>query len=131
MHCGRRPDQSMNIWINRKKIYCCFVNSKKMRTSIQSDSFYCNHVQYHFFVFKERNHFLLYNTKTFKITYFRLTEKEYFTLLVKIDLSEQLRCIQMRNTWCSGCPDACPLQSATGQKKIKKQDIWQSPRKSS
>ena len=112
----RRP---MRIWIDRKKIYYCFVNSKKL-LNFHSDSFYCNHIQYLFF-FKERNHFLLYNTNAFKIIYFRLMKKEYFTLLVKIFWTIMLHSNEKYMMfWSSPClPSATPI----GQKKKKRKRI--------
>lgn len=102
----------MNIWIARRKIYCGFVNSlRKCWTSIQSlDSFYCNHVQYIFFFFRKEtiSCFIIQKHLKLVIPGWQLA-KEYFTLLVKIDvLSKQLCCIQMRNMWCSGCLNSSP-----------------------
>lgn len=113
----RRP---MKIWINRKKIYCCFVNSKKL-LNFHSDSFYCNHIQYLFFFFKERNHFLLYNTNAFKIIYFRLMKKEDFTLLVKIFWTIMLHSNEKYMMFWSSpwLPSATPI----GQKKKKEKEL--------
>lgn len=89
---------SINIWIDRKKTYCGFVNSlRKCWASIQSlDSFYCNHVHY---LKKNRKETISYYLKLV-ISGLQL-EKKYFVVL-----SEQLCYIQMRNIWFSGCVHA-------------------------